>query len=159
MRNCAGFFFHLTPLSHVCYNYHTMSDQPAVSIVAVPHHISKHRIVEHRVTVEGWYTARPYVRHAAGGAAERRRVEYRESFVLPGGPAHHAHAHGAMASVLAKLLPERLEMRDKEFRGILTHTVGAYTTVVENDEQRDARVKAWVDAQPKPAPAKDEAAK
>ena len=108
MRNCAGFFFHLTPLSHVCYNYHTMSDP--------------RKIIGHKVTVEGEYIAKEATRGPNGGAAERKRVSYRESFDLPPA-AHHGHAHGAMAGVLNKLLPERLAAKDPKFRGVLTHHV------------------------------------
>ena len=99
-----GKIFPLTPWSLICY----------ISAMS--------KIIGHKVTVEGEYIAKEATRGPNGGAAERKRVSYRESFDLPPA-AHHGHAHGAMAAVLNKLLPERLAAKDPKFRGVLTHHV------------------------------------
>jgi hypothetical protein len=44
-------------------------------------------------------------------------------------------------------LPERLLAKDKEFRGVNTHHVAGHENVKEDVAVRDARVKAWLDAE------------
>ena len=135
-------FFHLTPLSHVCY-ISDMSDQPAV-----PESVSKPRIVAHRVVVEGLYLSKEPVRGPTGGAAERARKPYKESFDLPVGPERHTHALGALASVLLRELPARILAVDANFRGVVTHHVTSYANVLETPKQVKARAKSSAE-QPK----------
>ena len=82
----------------------------------------------HKITVEGFYISKQPTRGPNGGAAERARVAYLESFDLPPA-AHHAHGQGALATVLRDLLPVRLAEKDKTFRGVLTHHIAHHANV------------------------------
>lgn len=96
-------------------------------------HLEKHVgkvLVGHKVIVEGFYLAAPNKRDASGHF-EKRKVKYREEFLLKPHE-HRSHGQGALGHLLSdKILAQRLSEKDPDFRAISTHHITSHVNVLE----------------------------
>lgn len=84
--------------------------------------------IGYRITVKGLYFAKQKERGLHGGASERARLPYSESFDLPSA---YASPQPALSFVIAGPLKEALTKKDPNFRGIVTHEVVKHEAIFE----------------------------
>lgn len=101
--------------------------------LANTHDLPKGRKLEgHKIVVEGFYFSSVINPH--GGGFEKKRVKYREEFVL-GAAEHKVAAQGALGHLLSdKILAERLSLKDPDFRAVQSHTVVSHENILAESE-------------------------